>query len=185
MIAPMSSDSLNLLAAGVLFIASAGSWLMTAGLRAQARLYLRFAATLFAALAVSVPFGTGDVAVLLLLPLAAAALMVAALARFAAPLPVFGVCVVLIAGLAGGLGAMLWGTVLLALVPVIVAGLAIIAAALNGVAVIPVLSGAALLGAALMALEQGAQSGLFLLCAAALVGLAKPISGKSALAVQQ
>jgi len=56
---------------------------------------------------------------------------------------------------------------------------------LNGVAVIPVLAGAALLGAALMALEQSAQSGLFLLCAAALVGLAKPSSAKSALAIQQ
>ena len=181
----MVFDSLNLLAAGGLFIACAGSWLVTAGLRAGARLYLRFAATLFAALAVSVPFGTGDVAVLLLLPLAATALMVAALARFAAPLPVFAVCMVLIAGLAGGLGAMLSGIVLLALVPVIMAGLAIIAAALNGVAVIPVLAGAALLGAALMALEQSAQSGLFLLCAAALVGLAKPSSAKSALAIQQ
>ena len=40
-------------------------------------------------------------------------------------------------------------------------------------------------GAALLALEQGAGAGLFLLCAAALVGLAKPSSGKSALAIQQ
>ena len=183
----MAFDSLDLMAAGALFIASAGSWLMTARMRARARLYLRFAATLFAALAVSVPFGTGDVAVLLLLPLAAAALMVAALARFAAPLPVFAICVVLIAGLSGGLGAMLWGTVLLALAPVIMAGLAIIAAALNGVVVIQVLAGVALLGAALMALEQGAQAGLFLLCAAALVGLAKPswVREESALAIQQ
>jgi hypothetical protein len=183
----MTFDSLDLAAAGVLFIAGAASWVLSAPLRARARLYLRFAATLFAALAASVPLGTSHLAVLLLLPLAACALMIAALARFAAPLPVFAACLALIASLAGGLGAMLWGAVLPALAPVIVAGLAIIAAGLNGVAVIAVLAGAALLATALIALEQGAQAGLFLFCAAALLGLAKPVfvREKSALAIQQ
>jgi hypothetical protein len=180
----MTFDSLDLLAAGALFTASAGVWPMSAGLRAGARLYLRFAAVLLAALAVTVPLGTSDVAVLLLLPLVATALMIAALARFAAPLPAFAASLALIAGLAGGLGAMLWGYALPALVPIIVAGLTIIAAALNAGAAMPVLAGAALLGAALIVLEQGAGSGLFLLCAAALVGLAKPAREKSALAIQ-
>ena len=69
----------------------------------------------------------------------------------------------------------------LALAPVVFAGLAIIAASLNGVAAIPLLAGAALLAAGLAFLQEGAQAGLFLLCAAALVGLARP----SALAVHQ
>ena len=65
---------------------------------------------------------------------------------------------------------------MLALAPVMFAGLAIIAAGLNGVAAIPVLAGASLLASGLALLEQGAQAGLFLFCAAALVGLAKPTS---------
>jgi len=180
----MAFDSLDLLAAGALFTASAGAWLMSAPLRAGARLYLRFAAVLLAALAVTAAFGTSDVAGLLLLPLAATALMIAALARFAAPLPAFAASLALIVGLAGGLGALLWGYALLALAPMIFASLVIIAAALNAGAAMPVLAGGALLGAALIVLEQGAQAGLFLLCAAALVGLAKPLGEKSALAVQ-
>jgi hypothetical protein len=43
----------------------------------------------------------------------------------------------------------------------------------------------ALLGSGLALLEQGAGNGFLLLCAAALVGLAKPAGRKSALAIQQ
>jgi hypothetical protein len=82
---------------------------------------------------------------------------------------------------------LLSGAIMLALVPVMFAGLAIIAAALNGLAVMPALAGAALLGSGLVLLEQGAKPGLFLFCAAALMGLAAPSfrRKKSALAVQQ
>jgi hypothetical protein len=75
---------------------------------------------------------------------------------------------------------------MLALAPVMFAGLAIVAAALNGLAVMPVLAGAAVLGSGLVFLEQGAKAGLFLFCAAALIGLATPSfhRKKSALAVQ-
>ena len=180
----MVPDSLDLLAAGALFAASAGGWLMSAGLRAGARLYLRFAAVLLAALAVTVPVGTSDVAVLLLLPLVAMALMIAALARFARPLPALAASLALIAGLAAGLAAMLWGHTLLALAPMMAASLVIIAAALNAGAAMPVLAGAAFAGAALIVLAEGAGAGLFLLCAAALVGLARPAGAKSALAIQ-
>ena len=46
-----------------------------------------------------------------------------------------------------------------ALVPVMFAGLAVIAAALNGIAAMPVLAGAGLSAAGLVFLEQGAQAG--------------------------
>ena len=54
------------------------------------------------------------------------------------------------------------------------AGLAVIAAALNGIAVMPVLAGAGLVASGLAFMEQGARAGLLLFCAAALIGLAKP-----------
>ncbi len=91
------------------------------------------------------------------------------------------------AALAGGLAALLSGTAMLALAPALFAALAVIAASLNGVAVIALLAGASLLAGAMAFLEQGAQAGLFLFCAAAVIGLAKPSSAakRSALAVQQ
>ncbi|HMH66252.1 MAG TPA: hypothetical protein VK515_11720, partial [Rhizomicrobium sp.] len=134
----MAFDSLDILAAGALFVASVGAWRLAAPLCAGARLYVRFSAMLFAALAVSLPPGLSDIAALFLLPLGAASLMIAALARFAAPLPVVAASLVLISGLAGGLAALLSGAIMLALTPVMFAGLAIIAAALNGLAVMPI-----------------------------------------------
>ncbi len=182
----MTFDSvLSIAAACALFAATIGGWVLSAPLRAAARLYLRFCAVLFAALAVSRLLGMSGIAALFLLPLGAASLMIAALARFATPLPVFAASLVLVIGLAGGLAALLSGTILLALAPVMLAGFAVMAAALNGAAVIAVLAGAALLGSGLVLLEQGAREGLFLFCAAALIGLAKPSSRTSALAVQQ
>jgi hypothetical protein len=182
----MAFDSLSIAAACALFAASIGAWVLSAPLRAGARLYVCFCAMLFAALAISLPLGLSDIAALFLLPLGAASLMIAALARFAAPLPVVVASLVLISGLAGGLAALLSDAIMLALAPVMFAGLAIIAAALNGLAVMPVLAGAAVLGSGLVFLEQGAKAGLFLFCAAALIGLATPSfhRKKSALAVQ-
>ena len=177
----MHFDSLNIVAALALFAASVGAWIITGPLPARARLYLRFAAVLLAAIAVSVPLAISGFVALFLLPLASASLMIAALARFAAPLPVLAASLALVASLIGGLGAMLWNAPMLALAPVTVAGLAIIAAALNGMAVIACLAGLALLGSGLALLEQGAGGGFLLLCAAALVGCAQ----KSALAIQQ
>lgn len=171
-------SSLDIFAAGALFTAAVGAWLLAAPLAPRARIYLRFAAMLFSALAVSVPLGMADVTALLLLPLASAALMIVGLARFAKPLPAFPASLVLVGGLAGGLGALISGNALPALVPVMFAGLAIIAASFNGIAVMPVLAGAGLIAAGLAFIEQGARAGLLLFCAAALVGLAKPSWGK-------
>jgi len=185
MIVPMAFDSFKLLCACALFAASVGSWWMAGALPARARLYLRFAAMLLAAVAASVPLGLSDETALFLLPLASTSLMIAALARFAAPLPVFAASVALVASLVGGMSAMLWTLPMVALIPVILAGMAIIAAALNGAAGIGCLAGMALLGAGLALLGQGAGNGFLLFAAAALVGLAKPVAKKSALAVQQ
>ena len=182
----MALDSLSLLSACALFAACVGAWVLSARLRAGARLYLRFCAMLFAALAAADMLGLSDIAALFLLPLSAASLTIAALARFARPLPVFAASLTLTAGLAGGLAALLSGATMLALLPVMLAGLAIIAAALNGLAPMPALAGVALLASGLVLLEPGAQAGLFLFCAAALMGLAAPPfrQKKSALAVQ-
>ncbi|HKB95268.1 MAG TPA: hypothetical protein VKB94_00385, partial [Rhizomicrobium sp.] len=97
----MAFDSLGILAACLLFAASVGAWRLAAPLRAGARLYLRFCAALFAGLAIALPLQLSDIAALFLLPLGAASLMIAALARFAAPVPVFAATLALIVGLAG------------------------------------------------------------------------------------
>jgi hypothetical protein len=181
----MASDSLDISAALTLFTACIGAWLLAAPLRSSARLYLRFAAMLFAALGVARLLGLADVAALLLLPLGAASLMISVLARFARPLPVFAASLALVAALAGGLGALVSGLAMPALIPMMFFALAIVAAALNGMAVIPVLAGAALLASGLVLLEQGARAGMFLFCAAAVVGLANPYRARrSALAVE-
>jgi hypothetical protein len=183
----MAFDSLGLLCAFALFASSIGAWVLSASLRAGARLYLRFAAMLFASLAVSVPLSLSGIVSLFVLPLAAGALMVAALARFAAPLPVFAVCLALISGLGFGLAALLSGMVLLALLPATAAGLVIIAASLNRAEIVGALAGAALLMSALASWDESMQGGTLLFCAAALLGLARPslARGRSALAIQQ
>jgi hypothetical protein len=178
----MVFDSLNAFAALALFAACAGAWLLAAPLRAPARLYLRFAAMLFAALSVAAVLELADSAALFLLPLAGASLMVSAFAQWARPLPVFAASLALVLALAGGLAALLSGVAVLALAPLMIAGLAVMAAALNGAAVFAVLAGVSLLVAGLAFLEQGSRAGVLLLCAAALIGLAQR---RSALMVEQ
>jgi hypothetical protein len=183
----MAVDSLGLVCALALFASSIGAWALSAPMRAAARIYLRFAAMLFAALSVSFPLGVGAVASLFLLPLAAGALMVAALARFATPLHAFVASLVLILGLGFGLAALLSGMALLALLPAILAGLVILATGLNRIDVIGGLAGTALLMSALASWDAGVQPGMMLFCAASLLGLARPslAAGRSAFAIQQ
>jgi hypothetical protein len=169
-----ASDSLNLIAAAALFGAAVAVWFLCAPMRARARLYLRFAAMLLSALAVSTPLGLADVTVLFLLPLAATALMVSALARFARPIPVGWAALSLAAALGAGLAALVSGLELLALAPVMLAGLVVIAAAINSMTLLPVLAGTSLLAAGLVFLEEGIQAGLLLFAAAALIGLSRP-----------
>jgi hypothetical protein len=169
----MAFDSLLIASSAALFGACVGAWILCAPLKPVARQYLRFAAMLLAALAVAAPLGLGDVAALLLLPLAAASLALSALARFARPLPPLAATLALVAALMGGIGAMLLGFWVLALLPVAVAGLVIIAAALHGVAPVAAIAGTALLASGLGIVQQGAGAGVLLLCAAALTGLAR------------
>ena len=164
----MLADSIDLIAAAGLFAAAVGAWWLSAPLRSRERLYLRFAAVLLAGLAASVPFSLADVTVLFLLPLAAGALMVSALA---ARMPVGLAALVLVLALAGGLAALVTGLWPLALLPAVLAGLAIMAAAINGLALMPALAGASLLAAGLVFVEQGAHAALLLFAAAALMGL--------------
>jgi len=168
----MNSDSLGLFCALALFAASIGAWLLSAPLPARARLYLRFAAMLFAGLSVSFPLGLASAVSLLLLPLAAATLMIAGLARLAAPLPVFAASLALMLGLGFGLAALLSGMVLLALLPATAAGLVIIAASLNRGDMIAALAGMAVTLSALALWNDNARDGVFLFCAASLLGLA-------------
>ncbi len=167
----MLADSIDLIAAAALFAAAVGAWWLSAPLRSRERLYLRFAAVLLAALAVSAPFGLAEVTVLFLLPLAASALMVSTLAGV---LPVSLAALMLVLALAGGLAALVTSLWPLALLPVVLAGLAVIAAAINSLALMPVLAGASLLAAGLVFVEQGACAGLLLFAAAALIGLSRP-----------
>ena len=169
----MAFDSLILVAAVALSGAAVGAWRLSATLAVQARLYLRFAAVLLAALAAASVFALSDIAALLLLPLAIVALSLSALAQFARPLGNLGASVVLVASLAAGLCAMLANLEILALIPVAVAGLVIVAAALHAMAPVALLSGLALFAASLVYLEEGARAGMLLFVAAALLGLSR------------
>ena len=164
----MAFDSF--LCAAALFAACAGGWILARPQRAASRLYVRFAAILLAALAVCVVLGLGTAAALFLFPLTAAALTVAALARFARRLPDLVASLLLAAALAIGLGAALTGWVMLSLVPVILSGLLIGAVALGAMAPLAALGALALLAAALAFPEQGAAGGVLLFLAAAIVG---------------
>ncbi len=76
----------------------------------------------------------------------------------------------LVASLAAGLAVMLSGLWILALMPMAVASLLLITAALKGMAPVPALSGVALLAAGLATLQQCAGAGAFLFLAAGLLG---------------
>lgn len=169
----LALDPLILVSAAVLFGASVSAWLLATPFKAASRLYLRFAAVLLAALAAAALLRLADVAVLLLLPLASISLALSALARFAQPLRNFAATLALVAGLATGLAAMLSGMWILALVPVAVASLVVIAAGVNGMALAPALSGVALLAAGLATAQQGAHAGALLFLAAGLFGLSR------------
>jgi hypothetical protein len=166
----MAVDSLS---AFVLFAAAIGGWWLGASLRAPARLPLRFAAMLLAALAVAGVLNMGTVAALLLLPLSSTALALAALARFARPVGPLASTVALVVALACGFGALLSGYAMPGLVLMLMAGLCVIAAALNALAGIAALAGASLLACGLCFLESGAGAGVLLFAAAALIGVAR------------
>jgi hypothetical protein len=176
----MQSDSI-LLAASILFAVCVASWLLARGFKPAVRLNLRFAAMLLASLAVAAPVAqVGDVAALVVLPLAGTALTLAALARFARRAPPLTASLALAASLACGLGAVLTGAPLLAAFPAVLATLLIAGAALQDFAWVAALSGVTLLAGISAFVRDGAGTGLLLFAAASLLGLSR-----SALPVEQ
>jgi len=176
----MAGDSV-LLAAAILFGVCALSWFLARGFKPSVRLNLRFAAMLLASLAVAAPVAqVGDVAALAVLPLACAALTLAALARFARRAPPLAASLALAVSLACGLGAALTGAPMLAAFPAAFAALLIAGAALQDFAWIAALSGVALLAGVSAFVREGSGTGLLLFAAAALLGLSR-----SAFAVEQ
>lgn len=169
----MAFDSFPLLASAALAAASLLAWWRSQPLKASARLYLRFAAVLLAALALAVPLKLAEVAAIFVLPLAGVALALSAVARFARGLRSAGATLALVGALAAGLAGMLSGLWILALMPLALSALVIVAAALNAMALIAALSGVALLAGGLATL-QGAQAGALLFLAAGLIGLSRP-----------
>jgi hypothetical protein len=138
--------------------------------------YMRFAALLFAALAlacctqVQVP-GLGNAVALMILPLGGATLGLFSLARFGRKLPAFPATLLLSASLACGLGALLGGTAILALLPLALGGLVVIFASLHRMALIAALSGMLLVAAACAFTIAGTSMATLSLLAAALFGL--------------
>jgi hypothetical protein len=167
----------SLVCAALLFASSVAGWGLAARGSASCRLYLRFAAVLLAALAVCAALGLGDAAFLFLLPLAAGALAIAAWARFGWRLSSPLATLLLAAMLALGLLAVLTGTELVALVPVVFLALAAGALALGGKTVLAALGAMALLAGALAFVEQGAGNGVLLYLAAAIIGLSRGLAG--------
>lgn len=170
----MAFDSLALAASIALFAACIAGWWLAGPLKAPARLPLRFAAVLLSALAVATPLHMGDVTALLLLPLASAALALAALARFARPAGPLVATLTLVIALACGLSALISGYAMPGLVLVLLAGLAIIAAAMQVLAPAGILSGLAVLAMGLCFLQAGVGAGVLLFAAAAVIGLGRP-----------
>jgi hypothetical protein len=172
----MLPDSVSLTSAAVLFAACIAGWWLAAHLKAAARLPLRFAAVLLSALAVAAALRMGDVAALLLLPLACAALALSALARFARRIGPLAATLALVIALACGLGALVSGYAMPALMLVMLSGLCIIAAALQALAVAAIASGMALLAMGLCFLEAGVGAGVLLFAGASVIGLSRPLA---------
>ena len=138
--------------------------------------YLRFAAMLFAALALAccaqiyVP-GLDHAVALMILPLGGATLGLFALARFGRKLPALPATLLLTASLACGLGALLEGTAILALIPLALGSLAVIFASLHRMALIAAFSGMLLFAAACAFTIAGTSVATLSLLTAALFGL--------------
>lgn len=177
----MVSDSPGLLlSATALLTASIWTWFLAAPFRPAARVNLRFAAMLLAAVAIAAPLArVGDVAALVVLPPAGAALALASLALFTRRPPA-AAGIAPAAALAAGLCAVVSASPMLTAIPVALAAFVISLVALQDLAWIAALSGVLLLASVFAFLREGSGPGLLLFSAAALLGLVR-----SAFAVQQ
>ena len=181
------------LAAALLLLATTVAvWFVAAGARAAARVQIRFAGVLFAALAaaaLTAPMAAATVT-LLVLPLALAVLALAGTAGFGKPVPPAVAAIVLGAVCLAGLGSAITGERTLSFVPVAAALLVLAVtfarqfdaarlASLQGM-----LSVLCLLGAAASFASEGAGRALLLFCAAGLLGLTLALS-RSDLVVEE
>lgn len=147
--------------------------------------YLRFAAMLLAALAaayLSRQPGLAAAAGLIALPLSGAALGLSALARAGTKLPQLPATLALAGALASGLGALFTGTVMAALLPLALGGIAMIAASLKSGAGIAAMAGFLILCAACAGISDGLGAASLSLLAAGLFGanIQKRVSNRRA-----
>lgn len=147
--------------------------------------YLRFAAMLLAAPAaayLSRQPGLAAAAGLIALPLSGAALGLSALARAGTKLPQLPATLVLAGALACGLGALFTGTVMAALLPLALGGIAMSAAGLKDGFSLPAMAGFLILCAAGAGISDGLGAASLSLLAAGLFGanLQKRVSSRRA-----
>lgn len=174
----MSPDSAALLAAILLL----GTALFTA---VHGGNYLRFAAMLLAAVAaayLSRQPGLAAAAGLIALPLAGAALGLSALARAGVKLPQLPATLVLAGAFASGLGALFTGTVMAALLPLALGGIAMTAASLKDGFSLAAMAGFLILCAAAAGFSDGLGAASLSLLAAGLFGanIQKRVSSRRA-----
>jgi hypothetical protein len=163
----------------VLFLAAAAGWIAVQGIPQAGRIFMRFAAVLYAALSLSVagrlaPDSVSDI----VLPLACALLAFAAFSLVRKTPPVVLTAAILIPVCLAGIAAAVLNTVMLAVVPqLLAAAVLFLIARLGGMKRTRLylsLGAAALLGAASCRLSLGlsAEAGLMLFSAAGFVGIA-------------
>lgn len=173
----MALDS-TLMAAALLLGASLYAALGGSGV------YLRFAAMLCAALALArlvqplLP-GLGGAVALPVLPLAGVALGLCAIARCGKPLPALPATLALMAALGGGLLALFGASLLFALAPLLLGGLAVTVAALRRGTFTLLLAGVLLMAAAAALLARGVALPGLVLLAAALTGFVQTRASSS------
>ncbi|HJW42008.1 MAG TPA: hypothetical protein VJ476_12370 [Rhizomicrobium sp.] len=173
-------------AAALLFIASLATWFVAAGARPSARVYLRFATVLFAALAVAavaMPVTVRAIA-LLVLPLGAVILALATATALTRPLDV-GLSAALLAAVSlCALGAAVTNIAALSLTPIVGAALAVGILSVKQRSGTPALQGLAaslcFLGAASTFAFEGVQVALLLFTAAGTLGLTLALSRSDA-----
>ena len=177
-------------AALLLFASSLAAWLVASAARPAARVHLRFAAVLFAALAVSViavPAAVPAIT-LLVLPIGSGVLVLAMLAATARPLEAALAAALLAVVSLAALGASITGWTALALAPAALCAGAVGLLAARGSDRLRVVQGIAgalcLLGAASAFALEGADAASTLFCAAGLLGLTLALS-RSGAAVEE
>jgi len=169
-------------AALLLFASCLAAWLVASGARPAARVHLRFAAVLFAALAVAVLAITPAAAAiaLLVLPIGSGVLVLAARAAMARPLEAALAAALLAAVSLAGLGAAVTGWTALALAPTALCAGAVGVLAAKSADRLGAVQGIAaalcLLGAASAFALEGADAALTLFCAAGLLGVTLALS---------